>query len=278
MSPLRWGVLGLGRAGQARARAIQQDPRAELLAGHRGDPSALGVPDWPVAEILARCDVVAVCSPDPLHPEQVHAALMADCHVLCEFPLAHSLAQAQALMDLAAERGRVLHTEHIELLGGVSRALASAELRPASGVLSFESGPTAYPVVWANVARLHRAVHALGLPQAVRVETRSPSLLTGALIYPWGELGLHFSHRAGQKRSTRMVLAGAQTWVHQDRTLSRDGTPVSLPQGPGLFVQDQRAASARILDGAPPYVSDSRILAVLELAQRLDAAPCQAAE
>lgn len=276
--PLRWGVLGVGRAGRARARAIQQDPRAVLLAGHRGEPAAVDIPEWPEARILAQCDAVAVCSPSPLHPQQVQAALHADCHVVCEFPVAASADQARALMALAAAQGRVLHTEHIELLGGVSRVLATQALQPTSGLLRFQSGPCHGSVVHANIARLHRAVHALGWPEGHRVELRTPSHFIGALRYPWGELGLNFQHAAGLKRGTHMVLAGPQTWVQEDRSLHRNGEPVALPAGPGLFLQDQLAASARILDGTPPYVSDARILGVLELADALDKAPCQQAE
>ncbi len=277
-SPLRWGVLGLGRAGRARARAIRADPRAELVAGLRGDPAAVDLPEWPQARILAHCDAVAVCSPSPLHPRHVEAALRADCHVVCEFPLAASAGQARALMALASERGRVLHTEHIELLGGVSRVLGAQALQPTSGLLRFQSGPCQGSVIHANIARLHRAVHALGWPEGHRVELRTASQFIGALRYPWGELGLNFQHAEGLKRGTHMVLAGAQTWVQQDGRLCLDGEAVALPAGQGLFLQDQLAASARILDDAPPYVSDARILGVLELAHALDQAACPSVE
>ena len=40
---LRWGIIGVGRAGAARARALAADPRAEAVLGVRGDPVAAGL-------------------------------------------------------------------------------------------------------------------------------------------------------------------------------------------------------------------------------------------
>ncbi len=57
--------------------------------------------------------IVDVCTPPPCHAEHVRAALEAGCHVLCEKPFVYDralpketlLAQAEALLDLAAEQG-----------------------------------------------------------------------------------------------------------------------------------------------------------------------------
>lgn len=53
-------------------------------------------------------DLVVVASPDGLHFPQAEASLRAGKHVLVEKPMALSLADAQSLVDLAAERGLVL--------------------------------------------------------------------------------------------------------------------------------------------------------------------------
>ncbi|MFT5587159.1 MAG: hypothetical protein ACI9VR_004767 [Cognaticolwellia sp.] len=271
-SPLRWGILGVGGAGRARGRAIQQDPRAELVAGHRGDPGALGIPHWSVEEILERCDAVAICSPDALHAEQIQAALLAGCHVLTEFPVCQSAARARELFALAQGKGKALHVEHIELLGGVSQVLGERNLSPRSAHIAFQTGPRSMSPAWGNVARIHRALHALGEPTAVRVEARDAGHLLGALLYPWGELGLDFRQAPGLKRQTRFVISGTHTWVQQDRTLSRDGTLLVLPQNRGLFFEDQLLATAHILDGAPHCLPQTRILRVLELIEDLEAA------
>ncbi len=273
MSALRWGILGVGGAGRARGRAIQKDPRAELLAGHRGDPASLGIPDWPIEQILERCDAVAICSPDAVHGAQIQAALEADCHVLTEFPICQSATQARALFSLAEAQNKVLHVEHIELLGGVSQVLGQAKITAQSGHISFQTGPRSVSPAWGNVARLHRVVHALGEPSGVRLEARGPDHLQGALLYPWGEVGLDFRQEQGLKRQTRFLVTGDKTWVQENRSLSCDGVPVSLPENRGLFFEDQLHASARILDGALHYLPESRILRILELAEALDRTP-----
>jgi len=52
--------------------------------------------------------LVVVASPDGLHFPQAEASLRSGRHVLVEKPMALSLAEAQTLVDLAAERGLVL--------------------------------------------------------------------------------------------------------------------------------------------------------------------------
>jgi predicted dehydrogenase len=59
-------------------------------------------------EMLERTgpDIVAVCSPPDLHRMHVELALSAGCHVLCEKPLATTLADADAMVLAAEKSGR----------------------------------------------------------------------------------------------------------------------------------------------------------------------------
>ena len=117
MLKVRWGVLGVGRAGRARVEALRADPRAEIVGGWRGDTDGVSIDAFSsFEEMLQHVDAVAVCSPDSFHATQVHAALSAYRHVVCEFPVASSAGEASSLFALAVARDRVLHVEHIELL------------------------------------------------------------------------------------------------------------------------------------------------------------------
>src|SRR5262245_51751567 len=114
-------VVGAGRAGAARIRALEGSPRAHLAAVvSRSRPGAVSLPD-----ALARADVAAaiVCTPNLLHAETARAALAAGKHVAVEFPLAASADEARALFDAAERRSLVLHEEHIELLSPSQLAL-----------------------------------------------------------------------------------------------------------------------------------------------------------
>jgi hypothetical protein len=58
-------------------------------------------------------------------------------------------------------------------------------------------------------------------------------------------------------------------WEQQGDTLKRGGSTLTLLGPSSLFVRDQHVATARILDGAEPYVSEERILHVLDVAERI---------
>ncbi|MCB9781213.1 MAG: Gfo/Idh/MocA family oxidoreductase [Alphaproteobacteria bacterium] len=276
---LRWGIIGVGRAGRARARAIAEDPRSQAVLGFRGDPGAVGLATAPsVSELLRKVDAVAICAPDTQHPQLIRAALSRGLHVLTEFPLAGSADVGADLLAMAADRGVVLHVEHIELLGPVAHALRehTRGLRPTGGGVTFTGGSRkgTYGLAHANVARLHRIVDALGLPDRVRVTGRGPGFMQGDLQYGDAELDLDFRLQDGLPRHTglRIEAAGPEGPVvleQRDDTLTRDGAPVALPTLPGLFLQDQLCATARILDGAQPYVTDERVLQVLAMADAL---------
>lgn len=280
VGPLRWGVVGVGVAGQARARAIADDPRAVGVCGLRGDPAAAGLrPAADLDELIAEVDVVAVCSPDPLHPAQVRAALEARKHVLCEYPLAPSAREARALYALAAEQGVRLHVEHIELLTPQARHLRMV-CRPdqlRGGALRWVGPPRAVEprLPHANLARLHRLVDTVGLPRRVDVERADADGYAAVLRFPVGatvELSLRAEEGARRHLELTLVMESGVA-LQVDQTLLWKGAPIQPPpQALGLFAQDQRAASARFLDDAPPYVDEERVLQLLELADNLERA------
>ena len=71
-------------------------------------------------------------------------------------------------------------------------------------------------------------------------------------------------------RRTRLELRTvAGLWEQDNDILKRNGSNQTL-LGPGsLFDRDQRVATARILEGAPPYVTEERVLHVLDVVERL---------
>lgn len=119
----RIGVVGLGYWGPNIARNVAENPRAELawLCDRSSDELATAAARHPQArttnsyeELLEdpELDAVAIVTPVSTHYDLASAALEAGKHVLVEKPLAASSAEAARLIELAAQRSRVLLPGH----------------------------------------------------------------------------------------------------------------------------------------------------------------------
>jgi predicted dehydrogenase len=117
--PLRVAVIGVGGVGAAHAHAFAGHPDVQLVAlvdpvTQRRDAVAaeLGVPqvldDWGAVLSPDDLDAVSIALPNALHAPVTIAALGAGRHVLCEKPLATTVADARAMVDAARAAGRVL--------------------------------------------------------------------------------------------------------------------------------------------------------------------------
>ena len=68
--------------------------------------------------------------PTVAHAEVVEASLLADRDVLVEKPIAATLSEAEKLLGLARERGRILQVGHLEWFNAAMRRVASEIRRP----------------------------------------------------------------------------------------------------------------------------------------------------
>jgi predicted dehydrogenase len=116
--PLKWGILGTGNIARKFAAQLPQSSRAELTSvGSRSDQSAArfaeefgGSAHGDYQAVLADSNVEAVyvSLPNSLHHQWTIRALQSGKHVLCEKPIASSLAEAEEMFDAARRTGRVL--------------------------------------------------------------------------------------------------------------------------------------------------------------------------
>ena len=128
---VRVAVVGVGEIGQHHARIYAGLPGARLVAvadtrAERAEAvgRAHGVPataDY--RTLLGQVDAVSVAVPTTLHREVAAAFLEAGADALVEKPLADSVEEAEALVSLAARRGRILQVGHVERYNGAVRAL-----------------------------------------------------------------------------------------------------------------------------------------------------------
>lgn len=110
MTP-RLGLLGLGHMGRTHAEAAREAGlEVVAYASRRPAPAGLGLDaaDHLTADaVIAHpgVDLVVECGPSEAHAERALAALRAGKGIVVEKPLATSVADARAVVALAAERG-----------------------------------------------------------------------------------------------------------------------------------------------------------------------------
>jgi len=273
----RWGVVGLGRAGQARLRAIDARPHLEL-AGTVGRRPGRGTTTLDALLADETVDGVVICSENAHHAPAAARALAAGKHVIVEFPLAPNATEGRALFELARRHDRVLHTEFIGLLtarhAAVRDTLASTRLGALRSRFTGGSYRWVADEIRAGrigslvVGRLH-ALHALAGPLAIDDVTFERTADGYHLrVDMTGRQGVRIEldeRRApGLKRSSRLAASDA------------DGALLAIPDRPepgDLFGRDFDVALARIRgDAHAAYVSDDAILFVLGLADRIDGA------
>lgn len=132
MTPLRFGVLGVGRLGSVHARVVGEVPGVELVGVHDRDAArAANVAGdrgcrayGEATALLADVDAVIVAVTTSEHHGAARAALASGCHVLVEKPLTPTLAEADDLVARAEAAGRVLAVGHVERFNPVIRACA----------------------------------------------------------------------------------------------------------------------------------------------------------
>ena len=116
---LNWGLLSTAKINQALIKPLNASKRTRLLAvASRSQSSADAYArDWKIPRaygsyeaMLAdpEIDVVYNSLPNHLHAEWTIKALRADKHVLCEKPIALSLAEIDEMTSVAKETGKVL--------------------------------------------------------------------------------------------------------------------------------------------------------------------------
>ncbi|HEU0116190.1 MAG TPA: Gfo/Idh/MocA family oxidoreductase [Thermomicrobiales bacterium] len=148
---VRVGVLGAGFMGGTHARAYHGLPEVEVAAiyARSGDRAPALAADlgtsWTddLQRVLAdpTIDAIDICLPTPEHRAATEAALAAGKHVLLEKPIAMTLADADALVDLAAATDKVVMIAHVLRFWPeyveLQRQVAGGDLgRPISGFAS----------------------------------------------------------------------------------------------------------------------------------------------
>ncbi|MBQ7525957.1 MAG: Gfo/Idh/MocA family oxidoreductase [Abditibacteriota bacterium] len=135
-------LIGLGKMGQTHARSYESINNASLVAVCDMNVEAAdalaekyGIKSYhSVADLLADCDfdVADICTPTFTHLDVIKRAAAAKKHVVCEKPLAISVAEAEEAVRVCKENNVVLFTAHVlrwfPEFAAITRAVKSGSL------------------------------------------------------------------------------------------------------------------------------------------------------
>ncbi len=158
MGTVRWGLLSTAninrrvipairasRRGQLVAVASRSLPAAQAYASHWEIPRAFG--SYEEMLVSDQVDAVYISLPNHLHAEWSIKALYHGKHVLCEKPLALTLAEADAMIAAAHETGRVLseafmylHHPQTKIVGEWVRSGRLGEISLVRSLFNFNMG------------------------------------------------------------------------------------------------------------------------------------------
>jgi D-xylose 1-dehydrogenase (NADP+, D-xylono-1,5-lactone-forming) len=298
---LGWGILGPGRIAPRIVRALDGNPRGRLLAvAGRNVARAEAFASLHGAATVHRTydalladpavDVVYIALPNGLHAEWSVRALDAGKHVLCEKPLALTVAEVDAIADAAERNGRVaveafMYLHHPQTLRAleIARSGALGTLQVVSGAFSFfldrDVDPRIDPTVgggslWdvgcypVSISRRIAGQEPDGIAGFARFDARGVDrAFVGSLRFPSGLLA-HFESGFTAPDRERVEIVGSEATlvVHHPflpdpdgplprLTILRDGAEEEVPVP---SVDDYRAEvddlQSAILDSTEPRV------------------------
>jgi predicted dehydrogenase len=135
---VRVGVIGTGHLGALHAKMYAQIPAARFMGVYDQNQSAAesvavayGVtPAASIEELLRTVDAVSIASVTSAHHDVAKQALAAGVHVLIEKPITTTVAEADELIAMAAERKLLIQVGHIERFNPAILSLEAYQIKP----------------------------------------------------------------------------------------------------------------------------------------------------
>jgi biliverdin reductase len=307
-APIKVGLVGTGYAAKKRAEAFIASPYAELIAFTGNTPENCQnfaqtyqipfVDSWQKLVNDPNIDLICISNFNRDHSLIAYAALKGKKHVIIEYPLALTPQEGENLLKLAQTQEKLLHVEHIELLGGVHQAIRQylpkigdptfatyttiTPKNPAPHVWNYHYHYYGFPFV-AALSRIHRFTDLFGSVSMVNCQARFwdssetgyfRSCLSNAQLSFTNGLIVNLTYGKGENFST-----GERTLVIYGNkgTLIFEGEKGKLIQGEnsqeievgsrrGLFAKDTNFVLEYLLENKPLYVENTASLYALQVA------------
>jgi predicted dehydrogenase len=286
---LRVGVAGAGHFGRYHALKAAASDRVRLVGVFDPDTERAktvgweaGAPDMALGPLLEGIDALIVAAPAESHHALTAEALRAGRHVLVEKPIAATLAQADELAGLAAERGLVLQVGHLERFSAAFQALEGRTGPPlyieATRIAPFKLRGTDVSVI------LDLMIHDLDLVLALvdspiesvdavgaAVASAREDIANARLRFANGAVAAITASRISTRTERRMRIFAQDRYLAIDfaarklTVIGRDqGQPIPGVAGYGIqdvswedhdsLAAEHAAFVASVLDGAPVLV------------------------
>lgn len=306
-TPLRVGIVGTGYAAKMRAETLKTDHRAQLVAvaGHTPASSVAFSQSFDVTvaatwtDLVERedLDLIVICTVNRDHGLITRRALENGKHVVLEYPLCLDPEEGKNLIALAKRQNKLLHVEHIELLGGLHNAIKQAlsqigqvfsaryvtinPQHPAPPKWTYQPSLFGFPFSGA-LSRLHRFTDLFGAIATVNCQAQywfvEPDLYRGCLCNAQltftnniiGEAVYGKGDVFWQPENTFTIYGeqGTLIFTPQQGQLIQNGTTQTLEVGSrrGLFAKDTQMVLDYLEFGTPLYVTPEASLYTLTVA------------
>ena len=309
-SRIRVGLVGIGYAAKTRAKALQGDEiadKAQLVAvcGHSPEKTitfaqefnCTAITTWEELVTLEDIDLVIISTINRDHGAIAKAALSQYKHVIVEYPLALSVAEAEEIIALAETHKKLLHVEHIEILGGLHQALKQnlphigqlfyarystiKPQLPAPRKWSYHHQMFGFPLM-AALSRVHRLVDLFGPVLTVNCHNRFwqtdreyyqgcvcvaqlqfESGLLGQITYAKGETLWHAERRFEVHGENGGIIINGETGVLLQ---AGESIPIKIASRRGLFAKDTAMVLEHLIRNTPLYITPAESLYTLKVA------------
>ena len=305
--PIRVGIVGTGFAAKLRAEMLVADARAQLVtvSGHNPDKTeafcqtfgAQAAVSWRKLVERDDLDLVIVCTVNRDHGAIVLAALENDKHVVVEYPLSLDVSEAARAIELAAQKQKLLHIEHIELLGGLHQAIKTSlpligkvfytryvtitSVHSVQERWTYQHSLFGFPLIGA-ISRLHRFTDLFGEVTSVNCQTQfwdtKPDFYKACLcnaqlrfangVFAEAVYGKGDTFWQSENVFTIYGEAGTLVFTPESGQLIQGDNRQTIEVGTrrGLFAKDMDMVLDCLLNGTPLYVNNASSLYALKVA------------
>ena len=304
---IRVGIIGTGYVAKTRAEVFQTDGRTQLIAVAGHSPESTQefsqqfniTPEVSWRKLIERDDIdlVVICSVNRDHDLMTQVALEADKHVIVEYPLSLNPQTAESLIALSQQKQKLLHVEHIELLGGLHNSIKDAldkigqvfyvryitlsAKHPAPQKWTYQPSLFGFPFIGA-LSRLHRLIDLFGTVNTVQCHSQfwqtesdyyQACLCNAQLKFSNGVMAeaVYGKGDVFWQSENTFTLYGEQgilIFTPKQGQLIQGETVTVLEVGTrrGSFAKDTRAVLDYLCDGTPLYITPQQSCYTLQVA------------